>query len=743
MTTEHIAANTVERLPMWEMYTGFWAYTRWIIYGLAVVIVAVFVYGVWQRIRAYRMGKPAEGALDNLGARIVDLIRYGIAQTRVIREAYPGIFHLFIFWGFVILFIGTSLTVFDEDLYRLITGTKFIQGNFYVVLSFLLDLFGLLAIIGLLMALFRRYLQKPERLDNQGEDATLLVFILLILVTGFLTEGARIGVVMGHKASYSFEASSFVGYGLAGLFGNSPFLHKLFWSVHILISFAFIASLPYTKALHIFSTLGNIFTRTLGPKAQVASIPKMMERMEAGEEVELGYKNIADLNWREILQSDACTRCGRCQDHCPAYNTGKHLSPKTFIQNVKEHWLYEWTKKRDENLEINKLDAEPAAAPAEDNGPFLLEAEAVCRACEGGAGKVETQVLWDCTNCMACMNICPVFVEHVPLITQMRRELAMEFDDSEKACKDFFKNMDTNANPWGMNPSDRMSWVSEMGVPTVFDNPDYEYLYWVGCMGGYDPRAIKIGKAFVKILQAAGVNFAVLGEMELCCGDSLRRLGNEASFQALIMMFQQTVTECEMDPTFAGKKVLTTCPHGFNTLKHEYPEFGFQWEVLHHTEFLLQLIKEGKIKLQGGNGQTAVLHDSCFLARYNDMIDQPRDVLKAAGLKLVEVERSGDLTFCCGGGGGRAWLEEHYEPEKGIDRINFNRADELIKAGADNIVATCPLCMMMFDEATKQDKYEQEMANKKLLDIAEIVADKLVVPEEKPEAEPAEEGAAN
>ncbi len=729
MPTHEIAESGIERLPMWEMYGGFWAATRWIIYALALVVVITFVYGIWQRIRAYRMGRPAPGALDNIGARIMELLRYGIAQLRVVREAFPGIFHLFLFWGFVVLFIGTALTVLDEDFYRLITGNKFIHGGFYVVFSFMLDLFGLLALVGLGMALVRRYVMKPDRLDNQQTDASLITWIFVILLTGFLTEGARIGVVMGHKAA-GYEASSFVGYGLALLFkgGAAEVLHKLFWSVHVLASMVFIAVLPFNKGLHIFSTLANIFTRSLGPKAFTPSIPNMMERMEAGEEVEMGYKKIEDLTWREILQTDACTRCGRCQDQCPAYNTGKHLSPKKFVQSVKDHWLARWAQQRDKNVEVNQGEGEAAAAEVGAGGPYLLAAEAACYGCEPGDASVESVVLWDCTNCMACVNICPVFVEHVPLINQMRRELAMEFDDSEKACKDFFKNMDTNANPWGMNPSDKMTWTAELGVPTVFDNPDYEYLYWVGCMGGYDPRAIKIGKAFVKILQAAGVNFAVLGEMELCCGDSIRRLGNEASFQALVTMFKTTVQECEMDPTFAGKKVVTTCPHGFNTLKHEYPEFGFKWEVVHHTELLDQLLKSGKIKLKGGNGHTAVLHDSCFLARYNDIIDEPRDVLKAAGYKMVEVPRSGDLTFCCGGGGGRAWLEEHYEPEKGINRINFNRTDELMDAGADTIIAACPLCMMMFDEATKRTECEDKMSCIRLLDIAEAVAEKLDVP---------------
>jgi len=729
MNFELIKESGIERLPMWEMYGGpLWANTRWIVYGLAALVVAVFIYGIWQRVKAYRMGCKSEGALAPLGARINELVRYAFAQLKVLREQYPGIFHLFLFWGFVVLFIGTAITVLDEDIWRLLTGHKFIVNSVYVFVSFMLDLFGVLAVIGLGMAIFRRYVLKPKGLDNQREDATLLVWIFVILVTGYLTEAARISVVAQVKGpqSISYEAAGFLGYILYPAF-KGEIWHKLLWSFHVLISLAFVASIPYTKGLHIFSTMASIFTHSLKPKGKIIEpIPDMMARMEAGEEVELGYKRIEQFTWREILQLDACTRCGRCQDQCPAFNTGKHLSPKEFIQATKQYWLTKWAAQRDANVELSAPPAEgAAAAPAADKN-LLLKSEVAFVGDETAKGFVDSAVLWDCTNCMACMNACPVMIEHVPLITAMRRELAMEFDDTESACKSFFKNMDTNANPWGWNPGDRAKWAVEMGLPTVLDNPDYEYLLFIGCMGAFDPKAIKANKAFVKIMQAAGVNFAVLGEMEMCCGDSIRRLGNEASFQALVGMFKQTVQDCGLDPTFAGKKLVTTCPHGYNCLKHEYPDFGFKWQVVHHTELMAQILKSGKLKLKGGNGHTAVLHDSCFLSRYNDVADEPRACLAAAGLKVVETERNRDRTFCCGGGGGRVWLEEHLDEAQGIFRINNVRSDEIIKTNADFIVTACPLCGMMFDEAFKRPTMEKAMEGKKVVDVAELLADALV-----------------
>jgi Fe-S oxidoreductase len=540
---------------------------------------------------------------------------------------------------------------------------------------------------------------------------------------------------MGEKPDFAYEASSFVGYGLGKAFGNSPGLHKLFWTVHIVLSLSFVAAIPYNKARHIFTTAGSIFTHSLKPKGKIiAPIPDMMARMEAGEEVELGYKRIEQLTWREIVQLDACTRCGRCQDQCPAYNTGKHLSPKEFIQAVKKHWEAKVKAAQDAQVELSGKEGEAQAAAA-TTGRFLLKTEAAMNGEEPGfIGDVSSAVLWDCTNCMACMNACPVMIEHVPLITYMRRELAMEFDDSEAACKTFFKNMDTNCNPWGWNPADRAKWAAEDGLPTVFDNPDYEYLFYIGCMGAFDPKAIKANRAFAKIMKEAGVNFAILGEAEMCCGDSIRRMGNEASFQAIVAMFKETIKGFELDPSFKGKKVVTLCPHGYNCLKHEYPDFGFEWQVVHYTELLADLLKQGKIKMQGGNGKTAVYHDSCFLSRYNDVMAEPRGLLAAAGFKVQEPERKELQTFCCGAGGGRVWLEEHIDEAKGIFRINNTRVDEIVAVGAQNIVTACPFCGMMFDEACKRPQLESAMEGKRLVDLAELVYENMVKAEPKGDA---------
>jgi Fe-S oxidoreductase/nitrate reductase gamma subunit len=715
-----IAADTIERLAVWEMYTGPWAYTRWIVYALGVVALVIFGLGARKRIREYRIGRPAPEALADKGARFVELLKHGIAQARLLSEPFPGIFHLFLFWGFAVLLAGTVITFIDEDAYRYIAGHKLIADRFYIVLSFSMDLFGLLATVGIGLAAARRYIARPKQLESESADASLLIWILAVLVTGFLTEGARIGVVTEHKADYAFEAWSFVGYGLSILLGSSPAVHKLFWSVHVLVSFYFIATIPSSKARHIFAAMASVYTRTFGPKAKVPSIPNMMERMENGEDVELGYKRITDLTWREILQSDACTKCGRCHSACPAASTGKALSPMTFIQRVRESWLQETARTNADGKETDKK-------------VFLLEAEA-SGVGDDAVSHIPTEMLWDCTNCMACMEVCPVFVEHVPLIVQMRRELAMEFDDSEKSCKDFFKNMDVNANPWGMNPGKRAEWTANEDIPLVLDKPDYEYLLWLGCMGGFDPRTIEIFKALIKVLKAADVSFAILGEMEMCCGDSLRRLGNEASFQALVAMFKETIKECGIDPSFEGKKVIVACPHGYNTLKHDYPEFGFKWQVFHHTEIISALIEEGRIRLSK-SARTAVFHDSCFLSRYNDIVNEPRRILEAASAGLKEVDQSGKNVFCCGGGGGRVWLEEENDPGKGKFRINYNRADELIAAGADDIVSACPMCMMMLDDACKRDKCEKNMAGKRLRDIAEIVAEQ-IAPNAQPEPNP-------
>jgi Fe-S oxidoreductase/nitrate reductase gamma subunit len=687
---------------------------------MAAVAMAIFAYGVWQRVLLWRQGKPESGRLDRPKERALALLRYGFVQVKILKETYPGAFHALLFWGFAVLFVGTTTTVLDEDFYRLITGDKFIQGNFYVGFSFVLDIVGALAILGLLMALYRRYVTKPARLDNQKEDSVLLLLILAILATGFLSEAGRIAHEMPAFETYS----SPVGYALAALLAGLPEsarsgFHVLMWFTHMFLSLGFIAYLPYSKGLHILTGWANVYTSNLGPKGTLRPIPDMMARMEAGEDTEMGYKALADLTWKDRLMVDACTRCGRCQDACPAKATNKHLNPKEVIQALR-------------TLMLEKTNG---AGPRP-----LLKAE------DEEKGALSTEVLWQCTNCMACMNACPVMIEHIPLIVQMRRELAMEFDAMEPACRKFFKNMDVNANPWGMNPAERVNWTAGLDVPTVFDKPDFEYLLWVGCLGAFDQRSQKISQAVVKVLTAAGVNFAILGELEICCGDPVRRLGNEASFQAMVKMTTDNLKEAEVHV----KKVITTCPHCFNTLAHDYKDFGVSWEVVHHTVFLADLVRQGRITLTPGDPVTAALHDSCFLGRYNDVYDAPRQLAEASGARLVEFEKSRDNGFCCGGGGGRTWLEEEVHTVE--DKINVTRVTQLGATGAKLILSACPYCMMMFDEGTKLKKVNQgdplwnihgvghtEAARKgetqvdlfdlvQLKDVAELVAERMATP---------------
>ena len=674
-----------ERLAFWEIYPQTFGWTRWFVYGMAVVALTVFGYGLYRRVSLWLAGKPAPARFDNLSERVSGLIRYGFIQVKILKEAYPGIFHGFIFSGFVALFIGTSLTFLDEDFYRLITGKKFIHGNFYVVFSFVLDIAGVLFLIGLGLAAYRRYLTRSERLDNKPEDWIFLALVTLIVVTGFFSEALRISNEMPDFEKYS----SPVGYLLGGMFDGlasnlKMTVHALFWFCHLLLALGFVAYLPFSKGLHILTGWFNVYTRNLEPKGKLPSIPNMMERMEAGEEFGMGYKSIDDFTWKDRLMLDACTRCGRCQEACPAFATGKKLNPKLIIQNARDLML--------ETLAKNGV----AGSEAGKAQPFLLQAE-------GGkeSGVFSSQELWDCTNCMACMEACPVLIEHIPLIFQMRRELAMEFDDMGPECRSFFKNMDVNANPWGMNPADRSNWTEGLDVPTVFDNPDYEYLFFVGCMASYDPRSQSIAKSMVQILKAAEINFAILGEMELCCGDPLRRLGNEASFQALVGLTKESLKEAQVSP----KKVITICPHCYNTLAFEYREFGLDWEVMHHTVFIADLIKQGKIRFNDSEQISAVLHDSCFLGRYNDLYQQPRKVAEAAGAKLTEISQSRQDAFCCGGGGGRLWLEEEAAP--GEDKINMVRVAQLAQSGASTFLSACPYCMSMFDEGVKLKKVKK------------------------------------
>jgi len=662
----------------------------------AFIALAIMGFGLYKRWQLWTaMGKP-ELRTDNRGERIKALLKNGVLQLSVWRDFYPGLIHGLIFFAFFVLIWGAAF-----DAFQFYTGVHF-NGKPYLIMSFIFDLFGLFALIGVILAIDRRYIKKPDRLgykgkmDNRPEDAIVLSLILGIMVTGFLIEGLRI-------ASFNyptFEMWSFVGYLTALTFQGVNVetlkaLHKFMWWFHTFIALSFIAYIPYSRLLHIVTSPVNQFMKTLKPIGTIEPI-RDFETAET-----FGVAKLEEFTWKQIFDSDACTRCGRCQDGCPAYNTGKHLSPKKMIQDIKDHWL-------------ERVPVVVAAKKAAGEGGEAQIPEPEKSLINDAVGVAE---IWDCTNCMYCMEHCPVFIEHVPKIIDMRRCKVLMEADFAPELQLTYRNMENNSNPWGIGAHLRADWGKELGVKTMAEDPNAEYLFYVGCSGSFDDKGKKISMAFAKILKEAAVSFAILGTEEGCCGDSAMRGGNEYLYQALAQY------NIEIMNGYGVKKIICTCPHGYNALKKDYPLLGGNYEIYHHSEILADLIAQGKIKLSKPLDGIFTLHDSCFLGRYNKIYQQPRSVLNAVpGMKLVEMEKSLDMSFCCGAGGARMWMEEHG------DRINNARTDMAIAVKADKIATACPFCMTMLSDGLKDRGKEEMMA---ALDIAEIVWQAMDVKEAK------------
>ena len=460
------------------------------------------------------------------------------------------------------------------------------------------------------------------------------------------------------------------------------FLHHLFWRIHFFLVLGLIAYLPYSKLFHIVSSTLNIFLRTGGPKGELLPITDF----ETAETY--GVTTINEFTWKQLLDLDACTRCGRCQDQCPAYLSEKPLSPKKIIQDLKNHL------KAEGKILLGGNDKEGGEHPLT---PIIGNA-------------VIADELWSCTSCMACMEQCPVFVEQIPKVADLRRYLVMMESSFPSEVAGVFKNMEVNSNPWGIGWARRGDWAKALGVKVLSEaeDKDVDILYYVGCSGSFDDRSKKVAVSFVRVLQAAGINFGILGAEEKCCGDSVRRMGNEYLFQTLA----QENIECMKK--YGVKKIVTTCPHGYNIIKNEYPQFGGNYEVYHHSEFIARLMGEGRLKLVNSIDQTITYHDSCYLGRYNTIYSEPRKVINdIAGTILIEMDRSFERSFCCGAGGGRMWMEEHLGK-----RINHLRFEDAIKTKATMAATACPFCLTMIEDASKDKGIEESF---KVRDLAELV----------------------
>ena len=677
------------------------------------IAMAIFAYGVYKRWKLWKAIGKDEVRVDDLPARIKSLVMNGFFQVKTWKDIYPGIMHGCIFFGFFVLIFGAAFDAGEFHITEPLFSWAFLRGSFYLGFSFMMDLFGLLVLIGVLMAAYRRYIQKPDRLTYKGtpdttvDDGVVLLLIGGIIVTGFIIEALRIHATLDSVTGYAtWEGWSFVGWTLANLISfmgieTAKTWHQISWWTHTFIALGFIAYIPYSRLVHMITTPANHFLLSLKPTGYVEPI-RDIENQES-----FGVSKLEEFTWKQIFDADACTRCGRCQDGCPAYLTGKHLSPKKLVQDIKTHWL--------------------------EKAPAAIKAKAVAPAAEGSVPATETEgaapekalvgevvdlhEIWDCTNCMYCMENCSSSIEHVQKIIDMRRYKVLTEADFAPELQLSYRNMENNSNPWGIGAHLRGDWAKELGIKTLAEDSSVEYLFYVGCSGSFDDRGKKISVAFARILQAAGVSFGILGTEEGCCGDSAMRGGNDYLFQT------QAQANIEIMNTYGVKKIITICPHGYNCIKKDYPNFGGNYEVYHHTEIIADLIAKNKINLKNAVSGTFTYHDSCFLGRYNDVYDQPRSILNAIpGMKLAEMERNMSKSFCCGAGGARMWMEEHG------DRINNARTDQAAATNAGTVAVGCPFCLTMFSDGIKDRQLSEKMA---ALDIAEIVAKSMGIEEVK------------
>jgi len=656
--------------------------------AIALIICAYGLYRRWQMWKA--VGLP-EARTDNAGERIKSLIVNGLLQARTFRESYAGIFHGLIFFGFCVLIFGAAI---DATQYHI--GLPFFHGGFYLWFSLVMEIFGLAVLIGVTMAIIRRYILKPDLLsyrgtsDNTPDDAIVLVGLGAIIVTGFIIEALRLHVNV-NLDGFTWGKWSFVGYVLSQTltgvsYETTRVLHKVVWWIHSFLTLGLIAYMPFSRLLHIVTTPANLYMKSLAP----AGALKPIEDFENAES--FGVGQLEEFTWKQIFDSEACTRCGRCQEGCPAYLSGKPLSPKKLVQDIKDYWL-----------ERAPVIAAAKKETKEGEAPVIPEAD---KAMVGEV--IDLHELWACTNCMYCMEHCPALIEHVPKIVQMRQYKVLMEADFSPELQLTYRNMENNSNPWGIGAHLRADWAKELGIKTMAEDSDVEYLFYVGCAGSFDDRGKKVSAAIAKILKEAGVSFGILGEEEGCCGDSAMRGGNEYLYQTLAQ------TNIEVMNGYGVKKIICTCPHGYNALKKDYPNFGGNFEVYHHTEILADLIARGKIKMKKSVEGLFTYHDSCFLGRYNNVYSQPRTVLNAVpGMRLVEMKNHHAKSFCCGAGGARMWMEEDIG-----ERINDMRADQAIEVNADAIAVGCPFCLTMMADGIKDRGQEEKM---QALDIAEIV----------------------
>ncbi|MEX2420397.1 MAG: (Fe-S)-binding protein, partial [Actinomycetota bacterium] len=605
-------------------------------------------------LRLVRQGRPVQRRGD-LRKRALREGTEVLGQRKLFQRTLPGLMHALIFWGFLVLLttiVEVAGQVIDPSFeIPVIGGTRW--------LGLVQDLFATGVLVGLGLAVWVRLRQRPERFigSHRLEAYRILGLIFLIIATLFLARAGRIAV--GYAPDWWWTP---VSTGTASLFSwmSRGWQRATMWTflwLHIAVILSFLVYLGYSKHLHIATSAINVFFANTKPRGTLTPLRIDLEAAET-EDVHLGAASITDLTWKQTLDLYACTECGRCQSACPAWNTGKPLSPKLLVMNLRDH-LFE---------------RGPDVLAAKERGEVLEPMPLV-------PDVIDEEVIWACTTCGACMQECPVDIEHVDTIVDLRRNLVMAESRFPAEAGALLRNLEGTSNPWGMPQAQRADWAEGLGVRVIGEGERApEYLYWVGCAGSFDDRAKAISKSVVTLLQRAGVSFAILGPRELCTGDPARRIGNEYLFQTLAERNVETLADAGVT------KVIANCPHCFNTLRNEYPEYGGRYEVIHHSQLLAQLLEQGRLRPSGRIDATVAYHDPCYLGRHNAVYEDPRVALASVpGVQTVEMPRHGERALCCGAGGARMWMEEQIGK-----RINQERMEEAASTGADTVGVACP-----------------------------------------------------
>lgn len=633
-------------------------------YAAALAAFVIFSLGLSNKIRGWRQGKGGSLHRYDTFSKLKSIILH---DENIFKTTLRRFMHLAIFYGFFILLIGTIVIALQQYL-----GIHLFYGSFYLIFSLILDLFGLLAIIGIILIAYKRYINKRDGKNKTIDDAISLTLIFAILLTGFILEGLRIyatGDLWAHWSPVGLIIAIIAQKSDLSI-GSARSLHAFLWYFHMLLSFGFIAYIPYSKLFHMVASPLNIFFKSFPTIGTLTPVGIVTEQIGSP-----GAARLEDFTRKQLMELDACLACVRCEKHCPAYESGAPFSPMLLVQVLKKHARHRYSFFGNS---IKSFDSH-----------FI-------------GTVISKEALLSCTSCGLCEVRCPVNVEHVSRIIDIRRSFMSGVDGYPDEFQELFGNLFEKGNPWGASPSS----IEDLGVPLISEKKNTDILYWVGCFGAYDSRNSQVAQAMFTIFKKADIDFAVMGAEGKCCGDTARRLGNEVLYQQLATGNIQALNQYKFNA------IVTACPHCYNILKNEYPELGGSYPVLHHSEFILQLIESGKIVPQASEKRKVTFHDPCYLGRYNNIISTPRKVLSSIpGVELAEMKSTKSKSHCCGAGGGQIWREDKYTKKMGA-----LRAKEAIKVKPDIVASACPLCLVSMTDAVCSQE-----PGIKIMDIAEMV----------------------